>query len=334
MDNKMNEEFCISESDNESLFSDDDLFHDDNKLYNDDGDESSDEDNKSDKSDESEEDYENDSLPDDDEIDHTIYSFKLSLLNHTPLIKFIRNQGDQYDISGVLKEKTLRLSSVSGNKNKLLTIEICNPLMIHIDPNADIENNPIQFGMTFPDEFIPGNNELIINRGHSYTILYAEDNEYNKIDHKFQSTTASGYIRYLDWDGMGVEMYSEKRLIDINQLIHLSYAAVTLCDQVDDMSICIDVYPSTEMLLFHVMHKSTLITSSHIGKYCNGRIKTSSENLIQLRLPFSDIYEIITDPTLLLKNTSVVMHIMEKMPLVIKHKFNNSNLSIAIIQES
>lgn len=346
MENKLNQGIYNSDSDDESIFSDDSqVFRKENNTVLD---ESSDEDEDANINANSDIDTDTDdcnSLPDDEYEDNTVYSFTISLQDHMSSIQFIRNQGDQYDISGILNNNTntLRLSTVSGNKNKLLTLEINNPNIIDISNDIDEENHIIKFGMTYPDEFIPNSNLLTIVRGKHNTTLISTDNEGDRIDHSFRSTNASGYVKYLDWDGSGVEMYNVGRYIDTNKLIQFSNDTIELCNKIDDMVMHITVFPSVENLFFSVCYEysdeygencqNNIINSTYTGLYMNNRNMYSGDK-IEILIPFSDIYEILADPTLLLNNARIIMYIMNKMPLVIKKKLNNSNLSIAIIQSN
>ena len=332
MENNLNQGIYNSISDEESIFSDDSrVFYPENHELDD---ESSDEDDINDDydDDDTDVDYECESLPDDEEEDNTVYPFNISLLNHVPSIQFIRNQGDQYDISGSLNnnKKTLRLSTVSGNKNKLLTLEIYNPVIVNISDEIDDENPIIKFGMMYPDEFISHSNQLMINRGKYDTQLISHDIDNEQIDYSFPSTNASGYIKYFDWDGLGVEMYSVARHINTNQLIQFANDTITLCNEIDDMVMYITVFPSIEQLFLSIYHEENFINSTNMGSCVNNR-NIYNGNKIELKIPFSDIYEILADSTLLLNNTQITIHLMNKMPIVIKKKLNNSNLSIAII---
>ena len=270
------------------------------------------------------------SLPDHDDEDDVIYPFKIVLHNHLKSVEFVRNQGDQYDISGDLdiNKGTLRLSSASGNKNKLITICIYNPLIVYSNTT-----NPIKFGLVFPDEFVSNGNELLINRYVHKTVLIST-NDGNNMQYSFNSTNASSYIRYSDWDGNGAEMFSISRLLDINELAQFLHYIADTNNDTDDIIINI-IASSNEQLSFSAYNndESNVIISMHMGTYGIHKKKYSGES-IKIKLQFLDLYEIISDNTMLLCNMKIMVYVMKDMPFVMKCKINNSDLSIAIIQEN
>ena len=119
-------------------------------------------------------------------------------------------------------------------------------------------------------------------------------------------------------------------MINTNQLIQFANDTITLCNEIDDMVMYITVFPSIEQLFLSIYHEENFINSTNMGSCVNNR-NIYNGNKIELKIPFSDIYEILADSTLLLNNTQITIHLMNKMPIVIKKKLNNSNLSIAII---
>jgi len=262
-----------------------------------------------------------------DDVDDTIHSFKIKLINFKRELNFLRSQCDQYDIRCWFDER-LKLGSVNGSKNKIVCV-------VPKEEHYQIDYaDSAEFAATvaIPNELSLGS-DTIVKVSPNKTLVSSAGNSF-----EIDSTLNSAYVINGNWSGSGFNNYDIKFNLECNKLFDFMKEFKNSQDwdnyHYDDYVIQFIILENNICLkIIDSFGEETFNNINSISSYkTNFKIRNKEKNMEnKFSYLFIDIYEIIKSNLIKNKNATICLH--KDMPLIMKVDLESCTLCAAILPD-